>query len=309
MLFRYLAVALAPLVVSAVPVRRANVTLDPGTVAVAQFADYLEQLESSFYQQMLSKFKPADFAASGFKDGNLVVNEISNIQSQEATHDQTLQGVIAGSGGALSTCQFDFSNHLTDPAQAVASARTFEQVGVGAYLGALSNINDPSILTAGSSIAGIEGRHQSILNLLSGQSPSAQPLDIPLNPPEVGALVHDVVASGCNLTAQSNNPLTITNTGSITAGTQLQFSSPALNNNTSNLSCQIMNSNTVSVQSASQCVVPQALDGPNLVYITNTSQPLSTNAQVRAGQNGAVVAGPAMIFTTGAPDQIGKNVV
>jgi hypothetical protein len=243
----------------------------------------------------------------------------------------------------------------------VASARTFEQVGVGAYLGALSNINDPSILTAASSIAGIEGRHQSILNLLSGQSPSAQPLDIPLNPPEVGALVHDVVASGCNLTAQcglsipdyllvpftntpflaftlsANNPLTITNTGSITAGTQLQFSSPALNNNTSvsptwspsshrnrrvsnaytipsapclqNLSCQIMNSNTVSVQSASQCVVPQTSDGPNLVYITNTSQPLSTNAQVRAGQNGAVVAGPAMIFTTGAPDQIGKNVV
>jgi hypothetical protein len=57
----------------------------------SEFADYLEQLESSFYQQMLSKFKPADFAASGFKDGNLVINEISNIQSQEATHDQTLQ--------------------------------------------------------------------------------------------------------------------------------------------------------------------------------------------------------------------------
>jgi hypothetical protein len=36
MLFKYLAVALAPLVVSAVPVRRANVTLDPGTVAVAR---------------------------------------------------------------------------------------------------------------------------------------------------------------------------------------------------------------------------------------------------------------------------------
>ena len=78
-------------------------------------------------------------------------------------------------------------------------ARAVEQVGVGAYLGAASSIGDPNILTAAASIATIEARHQTILNVLSDGTAIAQAFDIPLAPPEVLAIAQGFITGTCDL--------------------------------------------------------------------------------------------------------------
>ncbi len=56
----------------------------------------------------------------------------------------------------------------------VTLSRTFENVGVGAYLGALPYIKNPDYVAAAGSIALIEARHAGFLNVFSGKDVSTQ---------------------------------------------------------------------------------------------------------------------------------------
>ena len=141
--------------------------------------------------------------------------------------------ITALGDSAISDCKFDFGNALNDVPTMAATARVVENLGVGAYLGAAHLIDDPTLLTAAGSILTTEARHQTILNVLNNGASIPQAFDIALNPNEVLAIAGSFI-TGCvgelNLTA--NQPLTITNTGSVGPGTSLTFSSPAINGST-----------------------------------------------------------------------------
>ena len=108
------------------------------------------------------------------------------------------------------------------------AARLIENVGVGAYLGAAPLIQDTSILAAAASIATVEARHQTILNVLSDGTSIPQAFDIPLLPEEVVTITSPFI-SNCDLGIQSLNPLTVTNQGPIVPGTSLTFQAAPLN--------------------------------------------------------------------------------
>ena len=110
-------------------------------------------------------------------------------------------------------------------------ARLVENVGVTAYLGAAHIITDPIILTAAGSILTVEARHQTILNVLNAGTAIPQAFDFALTPNEVLALAGPFI-SGCDLGIPANPSLTITNTGTVDAGTLLTFSSAAINGST-----------------------------------------------------------------------------
>jgi hypothetical protein len=98
----------------------------------------------------------------------------------------------------LTTCSFDFTSVLTDVTTFLSAARLIENVGVGAYLGAAHLIEDLNVLTDAASIATVEARHQTILNLFSSATPIPQAFDIPLLPQEVLAIAGAFI-SGCEL--------------------------------------------------------------------------------------------------------------
>lgn len=56
-----------------------------------EFADVLEQLESQFYAAGLAQFSDSDYSSAGFTSSTLAIQQITNIQSNEATHDSSLQ--------------------------------------------------------------------------------------------------------------------------------------------------------------------------------------------------------------------------
>jgi rubrerythrin len=266
-------------------------------ITVLKFANVLEQLETEFYQQALAKFKEPDFTAAGFVSASVPVEQFTSIASNEATHTSTLASVLRSLGQEpVSGCKFDFSAVLADVKTMAPVARLVENVGVSAYLGGAALIDDRQLLVAAGTILTDEARHQTVLNMLNGGVAIPTAFDVALSPSQVLAIAGPFI-SGCDLGIPANPVLKVTNTGTVAPGTALTFDSPALAGlDRATLSCQMMTGGVANaaVFPIDQCVVPQGLEGPVYIYVTNSTQPLLNSQQ---NQNvGSIVAGPTGAF-------------
>ncbi|KAG8745878.1 hypothetical protein FRC12_014425 [Ceratobasidium sp. 428] len=175
-------------------------------------------------------------------------------------------------------------------------ARLVENVGVSAYLGGANLIDDKQILVAAATIMTDEARHQTVLNMLNGGVAIPSAFDIALSPSQVLAIAGGFI-SGCDLGIPANSALKVTNTGPVGPGTALTFDSPALaGQDRSKLACQMMTGGAPFALAfpIDQCVVPQGIEGPVYIYVTNSTQPLLNSQQ---NQNvGSIVAGPTGAF-------------
>jgi len=145
-------------------------------VTLLNYALSLENLEAAFYTQGLTQFSSADFANSTFIQnfGNVIGGDVyaylSLIRDHEEQHVRTLQSVITSLGGTpVKPCTYNFGYKTAD--QFISVAAILENTGVMAYDGALSQISSASLKTAAATIATVEARHASYLNLLNGVSP------------------------------------------------------------------------------------------------------------------------------------------
>lgn len=284
----------------------ARSTSSNSTLVALQFANVLEQLESTFYAQALQKFNQSDFTAAGFASAQVPLQQFQAIFEEESTHTTTLQSAITALGGqTISNCTFNVTSLLIDVPTMVAAARLVENVGVSAYLGALTLINDPVLSTAAATIMTVEARHQTILNVLAGGTAIPQAFDVALNPSEILALTGGLI-SGCDLGIPANVPLRVNSSGPIQVGTKLNFTSAALNGTipVEKLSCQFLAGGLpVAIsQPLSNCSVPANVTGSMLVFVTNSSQPLANN--IRDAATGTIVAGPTMIFIDDQQDAL-----
>jgi len=295
----------APLFVAAAPWKRQNSATDTA-LTVFKFADVLEQLESGFYAQALAKFQESDFVAAGFPNAQLAIEQFTSIQADEATHSVVLrEGIKALGSSPVDTCKFDFSAVLVDVKTMAGVARLVENVGVSAYLGAAHLLADPSLLTAAGSILTVEARHQTILNVLNAGTAIPQAFDIAFTPSEVLAIAGGFI-SGCDLGIPANPSLTVTNTGTVGIGTQLTFSSPAINGSTDGLFCQMLVGGlpfTITLP-FSQCTVPDGINGPVALWVTSDPQPLLNDPVDRATDK--LVAGPTVAFIDSKPQILGQ---
>jgi rubrerythrin len=159
-------------------------------VEVLNFALTLEHLEYAFYRDALECFDAKDFRKAdvlrGFSNrvkGNVQSN-LEDVRDHEETHVDTLTSVIEDLGGdpVEEACyEFGYDN----VSEFLGVAAVLENTGVSAYDGAISLIETEELLTAGATIATVEARHASYLNLLNGDSPFPSAFDEPLAPDEV----------------------------------------------------------------------------------------------------------------------------
>jgi len=298
----------APLLVSAAPTRHKRASAND--ILVLQFADVLEQLESIFYTQALAKFVAKDFTDAGISIPDIAIQGFQGILSHETAHSQFLEAALDAVGAQpVKGCTFNFDSVLTDVPTMISVARVVEAVGVGAYLGGATIVDDKSILVAAASILTIEARHQSFLNTISGATATPQPFDIALTPPQVLALAGGFI-TGCDLGIPANDPIAITNKGAVTPGTKLTFDSPALAKaGGKELSCQMLtgggNATALSFP-LDQCIVPSGINGPVAIFLTTDPQPLAANVVTQNASQ--ILAGPTLAFIDTEPDALGSIV-
>lgn len=178
-----------------------------GDADVLNFALVLEYLEASFYVQALGKGKAAlptgvAFSSGRFKRGSITGSKelaglggrvrstsywyLSNIRDHEVEHVGFLQSALtAAKVTPVSAPTFDFSKLLTSVGSFLGTARTLENTGVMAYDGAIRFLTVPDYIQAGATIATVEARHASYLNLITKQSPFPAAFDATATPKQI----------------------------------------------------------------------------------------------------------------------------
>lgn len=174
-------------------------------VEVLNYALTLEHLEYAFYRDGLARFDQGDFTSAKFIrgfGGRIISRVYSNfvaIRAHEETHVDTLTDVISSLGGTpVQECNaYDFG--YSNVNEFVAVAQLLENTGVSAYTGAAHELENDDLLTAAATIATVEARHASYLNLINGDSPFPDAFDDPKAPAEI------LAAAGGFITNCSNN--------------------------------------------------------------------------------------------------------
>jgi rubrerythrin len=170
------AVALAGSALMALPgMAKAHTTPEPPTdIDILNHALTLEHLEYDFYRNGLRKFDEQDFRSSNLFSGSgnvlrpTVYENFRRIREHEDTHVGTLLSVIRSLGGKpVPEAEYNFRRTaFTSVEKFISVAQFLENTGVKAYDGAIAHIEAAALLTAGATIATVEARHASYLNLL-----------------------------------------------------------------------------------------------------------------------------------------------
>lgn len=124
--------------------------LGDGDIGVLNYAYALEQLEAAFYTQVLQT-----------PFGNMEQNDqviLTQIRDHEIAHRDFLKGALGRN--AIGALEVDFSAvNFGSRRSVLATADTFENLGVAAYNGAGQLIRNADYLVAAGSIVSIEARH------------------------------------------------------------------------------------------------------------------------------------------------------
>lgn len=137
--------------------------------------------------------RSAAMPAAPAKASSSTASAFQEIQSDENAHVQLLVGALGSNARPKPTFQGLEQSSLS---AFYALSRTFENVGVGAYLGAAASISSKDILGTAAGIMDVEARHAGFLDFLTGQPLSPDgPVNKPLTQSQVVTAVSPFVAS------------------------------------------------------------------------------------------------------------------
>jgi hypothetical protein len=122
-------------------------------VGILNYAFALEQLEAGFYTAVLAA--PA-FAALSTDEREL----LTDLRNHEVIHREFLRAAIPANGGTLiPDLAADFSSAVGSRDTILATARSFEDLGVAAYNGAGKYLVNTAFLLLAGKIVSVEARH------------------------------------------------------------------------------------------------------------------------------------------------------
>ncbi|RDC66354.1 ferritin-like domain-containing protein [Adhaeribacter pallidiroseus] len=129
------------------------VNLGSGDTGILNYAYALEQLEAAFYDMLV---KSATFNTTFSNATERSV--LTDIRDHEVAHRDFFKAVLGTA--AIPTLTPDFSLvNMTDRTAVLTAARTFEDIGVGAYNGAGKLLTTATNLALAGKIVSVEARH------------------------------------------------------------------------------------------------------------------------------------------------------
>jgi rubrerythrin len=122
---------------------------------ILNYAFALEQLESAFYTAVTG----ASNFSTLFPDAN-EREVLTDLRDDEVTHREFFRLAIPANGGTLiGNLAVNFASVLTSRATILATARSFEDLGVAAYNGAGKYLQSAALLGIAGKIVSVEARH------------------------------------------------------------------------------------------------------------------------------------------------------
>ena len=156
-----------------------------GDLDIVKFALKLERLEAAFYAQVVAAHQgKAYLTARQFE-------LTQQIAGAEAAHVAALEAVLTGAGETVPDApnfQFPESVFLS-PITYAWLGYTLEEIGIGAYLGAVGSIQNDDIRKAAASIYGTEAQHAAILRSFAGFDFAPKYYETPLTVDQVTPLI------------------------------------------------------------------------------------------------------------------------
>jgi len=166
--------------------------LSENDLTALNYALTLEHLEATFYTSFQANFTSADFDAAGLPAGTY--DMLTLIQSHEVAHVNALVATINGRGGsAVAACTYNFP--VTNVSSYLTVAALLENTGVTAYDGAIADITDNGLQQIAATIATVEARHASFLNLITGAVPFPAVTDTAAAPNSIISAVSAFIVS------------------------------------------------------------------------------------------------------------------
>ncbi|MRG43989.1 ferritin-like domain-containing protein [Chitinophaga sp. SYP-B3965] len=139
-----------------------GINLGSGDIGILNYAYALEQLEAAFYTQVIM----SQYAGITATELSL----LTDIRDHEIAHREFFKNALGAKaipGLEVNFAAIDFSKRDT----VLATAKTFEDLGVSAYNGAGKLITDPVYLGLAGKIVSVEARHAALIrDLISNGS-------------------------------------------------------------------------------------------------------------------------------------------
>jgi len=192
--------------------QQTNLTPPPiNDVDILNYALALEHLEAAFYVQVGNRFTASDYANNiyapifGSVINSNVASYVAAIRDHELAHVQAIRSLISGLNGTpVSACTYTFG--VNDVNDFLSVAMALENTGVMAYDGALALLSNADVKQAAATIATVEARHASYLNVLNGQLPFPSAFDSPKSRAEILAIAARYISS-CPGGGPTSNPV------------------------------------------------------------------------------------------------------
>ena len=152
---------------------------------IVRFALTMERLEAAFYAQVVGAHKERAY----LPERSFALAQ--QLAVAEAEHVTALEGVLSGAGVEVpATPNFAFPREVfVSPVGYAWFAHTIEEIGVGAYLGAVGDIQSDAIRKSAAAIYGAETRHAAILRTLAGFEFAPRYFESPLSVEQVTTLI------------------------------------------------------------------------------------------------------------------------
>lgn len=136
---------------------------------VLNYAYALEQLEAAFYAQVVGN---AAFTSVFASNEQIVLRDLADHELVHREFFKTALGAAAIGALTVDFSSINFANRMS----VLTTARTFEDLGVGAYNGAAKYIANSSYLTVAGKIVSVEARHAAaIRDLLENRTGAFAP--------------------------------------------------------------------------------------------------------------------------------------
>lgn len=176
----------------------AAISLGTGDTGILNYAYALEQLEAAFYTQVVAT------PYSGMSSVEL--SFLTDIRDHEVAHREFFKAALGTS--AIQALSVNFSKiDFSSRSSVLATAKTFEDLGVTAYDGVAYKIQNVAYLAIAGSIVSVEARHAALIGNLLGE----------------GFATSDQVSTTTGLNI-SNDPVTVLAAANMYLSTKTQVS-------------------------------------------------------------------------------------